>query len=38
VPATDQNRLLGGYNRRYSVPKFLLDEPINLNFEEEYLP
>lgn len=38
VPATDQDRLLGGYTRRYSVPKFLLDEPLNLDFEEEFLP
>jgi hypothetical protein len=38
VPATDQYRLLGGYNRRYSVPKFLPDSPFNLDFEEEDTP
>lgn len=34
VPATDQYRLLGGYTRTYSVPKFLPDAPVNLDFEE----
>jgi hypothetical protein len=38
VPTTDQNRLLGGYDRCYSEPKFLSEAPINLDFEEEYLP
>lgn len=35
VPTTDQDRLLGGYQRRYSVPKFLPDAPLNLDFEQE---
>ncbi len=38
VPLTNQNRLLGGHNRRYSIPKFLEDEPVNLDFEEEESP
>jgi hypothetical protein len=35
VPTTDQDRMLGGYQRRFSVPKFLPDAPLNLDFEQE---
>jgi len=34
VPVTNQDRLLGGYKRRYSVPDFLPETPVNLDFEE----
>jgi hypothetical protein len=35
VPTTDQDRMLGGYQRKYSVPQFLSDVPFNLDFEHE---
>jgi hypothetical protein len=34
VPATDGNRLRGGRDRAYSIPQFMGDEPVNLDFEE----
>jgi hypothetical protein len=37
VPVTNQNRLLGGHKRRFSIPEFLPNEPVNLDFEEENL-
>lgn len=38
VPATDGARLRGGRDRTFSIPPFLDDEPVNLDFEEtDYL-
>lgn len=38
VPATDGNRLRGGRNRTYTIPRLIEDEPVNMGFEEtEYL-
>lgn len=38
VPATDGSRYRGGRDRTFSIPPFLEDEPVNLDFEEtEYL-
>jgi hypothetical protein len=38
VPATDGDRLRGGRDRTFSIPPFLEDEPVNLDFEEtEYI-
>jgi hypothetical protein len=37
VKTTDGTRLRGGRNRTYSIPNFLEDEPVNLDFEEEFL-
>ncbi len=38
VPATDGARLRGGRDRTFSIPPFLDDEPVNLDFEEiEYM-
>jgi len=34
VPATDGSRLRGGRERNFSIPPFLDDEPVNLDFEE----
>ena len=34
VKATDRYRLQGGFQRQYTIPEFLNDEPINLDFEE----
>jgi len=34
VPTTDQDRMLGGYQRKYSIPQFLPDAPLNLDFEQ----
>jgi hypothetical protein len=33
VPATDRDRLRGGRDRTYSIPRLLEDEPVNLDFE-----
>lgn len=35
VPTTDKYRLQGGYNRRFVIPDFLRDEPLNLDFDED---
>jgi hypothetical protein len=35
VPTTDKYRLQGGYNRRFAIPNFLRDEPLNLDFDED---
>jgi hypothetical protein len=38
VAATDGSRLRGGRDRTFSIPPFLEDEPVNLDFEDtEYL-
>ena len=37
VPITNPDRHLGGYKRTHSIPEFLEDEPLNLDFEEENL-
>jgi len=38
VPATDGSRLRGGRDRTFSIPPFLEDEPLNLDFEAtEYI-
>lgn len=38
VPATDGSRLRGGRDRTHSIPQFMEDEPVNLDFEEtEYM-
>jgi hypothetical protein len=37
VESTDGTRLRGGRDRSYSIPNFLEDEPVNLDFEEDYL-
>lgn len=34
VPITNDDRLLGGHKRRYSIPDFLANKPENLDFEE----
>jgi hypothetical protein len=37
VPASDRDRLRGGYERQFTIPGFLNDEPLNLDFEEDEL-
>jgi hypothetical protein len=38
VPVSDGSRRRGGRDRAYSIPRFMEDEPVNLDFEElEYM-
>jgi hypothetical protein len=37
VKTTDGDRLRGGYFREFTIPGFLSDEPLNLDFEEDEL-
>lgn len=37
VPVTNLDRLLGGHDRRLTIPSSLENKPVNLDFEEEYL-